>query len=132
MCIRDSNDWWIGRWWDIVMYLGFPIMFTVLMLSYFTDLLANVDDPWNPANPHGISIILLFWGVTASLFIGFNKLLISRPVFRNVPEGADVPIDMLPGGEDPYVLIAGEEPPETPLEKGQSRGGKKAIDAEIA
>ena len=114
------------------MYLGFPIMFTVLMLSYFTDLLANVDDPWNPANPHGISIILLFWGVTASLFIGFNKLLISRPVFRNVPEGADVPIDMLPGGQDPYVLIAGEEAPETPLEKGKSRGGKKAIDAEIA
>ena len=127
-----DNDWWIGRWWDIVMYLGFPIMFTVLMLSYFVDLLANVDDPWNPANPHGISIIFLFWGVTAALFIGFNKLLISRPVFRNVPEGADVPIDMLPGGDDPFVLIAGEEIPEIPYADGKTRGGKTAIDAEIA
>ena len=114
------------------MYLGFPIMFTVLMLSYFVDLLANVDDPWNPANPHGISIIFLFWGVTAALFIGFNKLLISRPVFRNVPEGADVPIDMLPGGDDPFVLIAGEEIPEIPYADGKTRGGKTAIDAEIA
>ena len=43
------------------MYLGFPIMFSVLMLSYFVDLLANVDDPWNPSNPNGITIILLFW-----------------------------------------------------------------------
>ena len=114
------------------MYLGFPIMFAVLMLSYFVDLLANVDDPWNPANPHGISIILLFWGVTASLFIGFNRLLISRPVFRNVPEGADVPIDMLPGGDDPFVLIAGEEPPEIPYANEKTRVGKKAMDAEIA
>ena len=55
-----DNDWWIGRWWDAIMYIGFPAMFSVLMLSYFGDLLANVHDPWNPTNPHGISIILLF------------------------------------------------------------------------
>ena len=114
------------------MYLGFPIMFSVLMLSYFVDLLANVEDPWNPANPNGISIILLFWGVTASLFIGFNKLLITRPVFRNVPEGADVPIDMLPGGDDPLVVIAGEDPPDYEFDTTPSRGPNAAIDAEIA
>jgi NSS family neurotransmitter:Na+ symporter len=107
-----DNDWWIGRWWDYIIYLGFPLMFSVLMLSYFADLLANVDDPWNPANPHGISIILLFWGVTASLFVGFNKVLISRPLFRNVPEGADVPIDTLPGGSDPHIFQVGDELPD--------------------
>ena len=107
-----DNDWWIGRWWDYIIYLGFPLMFSVLMLSYFADLLANVDDPWNPSNPHGISIILLFWGVTASLFVGFNKVLISRPVFRNVPEGAEVPIDMLPGGSDPHIFQVGDELPD--------------------
>ena len=94
------------------MYLGFPLMFTVLMMSYFVDLLANVDDPWNPTNPNGISIILLFWGVTASLFIGFNRLLVSRPLFRNVPEGAHVPIDMLPGGEAPHIFTVGDELPD--------------------
>ena len=107
-----DNDWWIGKWWDYIMYLGFPLMFTVLMMSYFVDLLANVDDPWNPTNPNGISIILLFWGVTASLFIGFNRLLVSRPLFRNVPEGAQVPIDMLPGGEDPHIFTVGDELPD--------------------
>ena len=29
-----DNDWWIGKWWDYIMYLGFPIMFSVLILSY--------------------------------------------------------------------------------------------------
>jgi len=32
-----DNDWWIGRWWDAIMYIGFPAMFAVLMLSYFGD-----------------------------------------------------------------------------------------------
>ena len=76
-----DNDWWIGRWWDAIMYIGFPAMFSVLMLSYFGDLLANVHDPWNPTNPHGISIILLFWGITAILFVSLNKyVLINRMI----------------------------------------------------
>ncbi|MBT4961440.1 MAG: sodium-dependent transporter [Euryarchaeota archaeon] len=132
-----DNDWWIGRWWDIVMYVGFPLMFSVLMLSYFGDLLANVHDPWNPSNPHGISIILLFWGITAGLFFGLNKYILinrivptngssvigsfftrnfelePRPLYRNVPAGADVPIHMLPGGDDPFVIEAGAALPDT-------------------
>jgi len=128
-----DNDWWIGRWWDIIMYLGFPLMFSVLMLSYFGDLLANVHDPWNPSNPHGISIILLFWGVTAALFMGFNKFLVSRPLYRNVPEGADVPIDMLPGGDDPLVVSRGEEIPEMMTGKqGGKRGDGSIYEAELA
>ena len=129
-----DNDWWIGRWWDYIMYLGFPIMFSVLMLSYFTDLLANVDDPWNPANPHGISIILLFWGITATLFIGFNKFLVSRPLYRNVPEGAQVPIDMLPGGSDSLVLEVGDNPNHNVDSKNQKNMKQidSIIDAEVA
>ena len=132
-----DNDWWIGRWWDAIMYIGFPAMFAVLMLSYFGDLLTNVHDPWNPTNPHGISIILLFWGVTAFIFVSLNKYVLvnrmvptsdspwplyvlsrdfelePRPVYRNVPEGAEAPIDMLPGGDDPFVVQAGDELPDS-------------------
>jgi hypothetical protein len=114
------------------MYLGFPIMFGVLMLSYFSDLILNVHDPWNPTNAHGISIILLFWGVTAGLFISMNKYILvnrvtsyngsiwprnwdlePRPLYRNVPTGAEVSIDTLPGGNDPFIVEAGENLPET-------------------
>ena len=141
-----DNDWWIGRWWDAIMYIGFPAMFAVLMLSYFGDLLANVHDPWNPTNPHGISIILLFWGVTAFIFVSLNKYVLvnrmvptsdspwplyvfsrdfelePRPVYRNVPEGADAPIDMLPGGDDPFVVQAGSELPDTFVDEyGETR-----------
>ena len=132
-----DNDWWIGKWWDYIMYLGFPLMFSVLILSYFADMLANVDNPWDPTNANGISIILLFWGITAGLFIGLNRFIIinrivptsgnpwplallsgnftlePRPLYRNVPEGAEVPIDTLPGGEDPFIVEVGEELPET-------------------
>jgi|TARA_B100001996_G_scaffold380755_1_gene368784 NSS family neurotransmitter:Na+ symporter len=127
-----DNDWWIGRWWDYIMYLGFPLMFGVLMLSYFSDLILNVHDPWNPTNAHGISIILLFWGVTAGLFISMNKYILvnrvtsyngslwpsnwdlePRPLYRNVPDGAEVSIDTLPGGSDPFIVEAGENLPET-------------------
>ena len=132
-----DNDWWIGKWWDYIMYLGFPLMFSVLILSYFADMLANVDNPWDPTNANGISIILLFWGVTAGLFIGLNRFIIinrivptsgnpwplallsgnftlePRPLYRNVPEGAEVPIDTLPGGEDPFIVEVGEDLPET-------------------
>ena len=103
-----DNDWWIGKWWDYIMYLGFPIMFTVLMGSYFIDVIFNVDNPWNPGNPKGISIVLLFWGFTAAVFILLNRWLVSRPLYRNVPEGADVPIDTLPGGEDDMILQVGD------------------------
>ena len=132
-----DNDWWIGKWWDYIMYLGFPLMFSVLILSYFVDMLANVDNPWDPTNANGISIILLFWGITAGLFIGLNRFIIinrivptsgnpwplallsgnftlePRPLYRNVPEGAEVPIDTLPGGEDPFIVEVGEDLPET-------------------
>jgi len=141
-----DNDWWIGRWWDAIMYIGFPAMFAVLMLTFFGDLLTNVHDPWNPTNPHGISIILLFWGVTAFIFVSLNKYVLvnrmvptsdspwplyvlsrdfelePRPVYRNVPEGAEAPIDMLPGGDDPFVVQAGDELPDSFVDEyGETR-----------
>ena len=153
-----DNDWWIGRWWDAIMYIGFPAMFAVLMLSYFGDLLFNVHDPWNPTNPHGISIILLFWGVTAITFISLNKYVLvnrmvpttdspwpfyvltrdfelePRPLFRNVPEGAEAPIDMLPGGDDPFVVQSGAELPDSFVdEHGETRSHSTAtVEAELA
>jgi len=106
-----DNDIWIGRWWDILMYLAFPVLFTVLIVSYFGDMIANTPDVWNPSNPNGITIILLFWGVVAGGFLLLNKKLIQRPLFRNVPEGAEVDISMLPGGEDELVVAVGNYPP---------------------
>jgi NSS family neurotransmitter:Na+ symporter len=106
-----DNDIWIGRWWDILMYLAFPFLFTILIVSYFGDMIANTPDVWNPSNPNGITIILLFWGVVAGGFILLNKKLIQRPLFRNVPEGAEVDISMLPGGDDELVVEVGNYPP---------------------
>ena len=127
-----DNDWWIGKWWDYIMYLGFPVMFGVLILSYFSDLILNVSNPWDPTNANGITIILLFWGITAGLFISMNKYILvnrvlsmngsiwppnwdlePRPLYRNVPDGAEVSIDTLPGGEDPFIVEVGETLPET-------------------
>ena len=127
-----DNDWWIGKWWDYIMYLGFPVMFGVLILSYFSDLILNVSNPWDPTNADGITIILLFWGITAGLFISMNKYILvnrvlsmngsiwppnwdlePRPLYRNVPDGAEVSIDTLPGGEDPFIVEVGETLPET-------------------
>ena len=105
-----DNDIWIGRWWDILMYLAFPVLFTVLIVSYFGDMIMNTENVWDPSNPNGITIILLFWGVVAGGFIAFNRNLVQRPLFRNVPEGAEVDISMLPGGSDQLVVEVGEYP----------------------
>jgi hypothetical protein len=78
------------------------------MLSYFGDMIANTEDVWNPANPKGLGIILMFWGVVAALFMFLNKYLIQRPIFRNIPDGADVDISTLPGGDDELVGARGE------------------------
>ena len=147
-----DNDWWIGRWWDYIMYLGFPLMFAVLMISYFVDLLVKVHDPWNPSNPHRISNILLFWGITASIFIVLNRYVLvnrvtsmngslwpqnwdlePRPLYRNVPEGADAPIDMLPGGDDPFVVQADEALPDTFVDEyGETQSHSMAtVEAEL-
>ena len=107
-----DNDMHVNRIWDILIYIAFPVLFIILMASYFCDMIANTDDVWNPANPHGLGIILMFWGVVGGLFIGLNKLLVSRPLYRNVPEGADCDISMLPGGEDPMIVVVGETVPE--------------------
>jgi NSS family neurotransmitter:Na+ symporter len=106
-----DNDMEVGRWWDLLMYLAFPILFSVLMISYFADMIANTPDVWDPANPKGLSIILLFWGVIAALFISFNKFLVQRPLYRNIPEGADVDISSLPGGDDDLVVARGDVAP---------------------
>ena len=103
-----DNDIVVGRWWDILLYIAFPILFTVLMVSYFGDMIANTDDVWNPGNPKGLGIILAFWGVVAISFIFLNKYLIQRPIFRNIPEGAEVDISTLPGGDDDLVFELGE------------------------
>ncbi|MED5487182.1 MAG: sodium-dependent transporter [Candidatus Thermoplasmatota archaeon] len=105
-----DNDVWIGRWWDFIMFIAFPVLFTVLIVSYFSDMIANTPDVWNPSNPKGITIILLFWGVVASIFIGFNHVLVARPLYRNVPEGAGAGADisMLPGGEDDLIGVVGD------------------------
>ena len=149
-----DNDWWIGKWWDYIMYLGFPIMFVVLMGTFFADMLATVEDPWNPTNPKGITIILIFWGITAFLFISMNRFMLvnrvvptgksgfpmcllsgeyvlePRPLFRNVPEGADVPIDTLPGGQDPFIVKVGDPLPELENQPFVVSGGS-VMDAEI-
>jgi len=128
-----DNDLWIGKWWDFIMYVCFPFLFLILMGSYFTDLHATAHDPWNPFNPHGIAIILFFWGVIGFGFMLINGLFIIRhPVYkgegrwwsgllnwgdwelvettltRNVPEGASASIDTLPGGSDSDVVNLGE------------------------
>ena len=105
-----DNDIWIGRWWDVIMYLVFPFLFIILMGSFFGDMIMNTPNVWDPTNYHGIGIILAFWGVVAFGFIMFNKYLIRRPIFRNVPEGADVDISMLPGGSDELICVVGEYP----------------------
>ena len=104
-----DNDLEVGRWWDICLYLAFPFLFSVLMLSYFGDMIANTEDVWNPTNPKGLGIILAFWGVVAAVFIALNKTLIQRPLYRNVPEGADADISQLPGGDDDLIGVLGEE-----------------------
>jgi NSS family neurotransmitter:Na+ symporter len=107
-----DNDMHVNRIWDILIYIAFPVLFIILMGSYFGDMIANTDDVWNPSNPHGLGIILMFWGVVGGLFIALNKLLVSRPLYRNVPEGADCDISMLPGGDDPMVILVGETAPD--------------------
>ena len=104
-----DNDLEVGRWWDLCLYLAFPILFSVLMLSYFGDMIANTEDVWNPANPKGLGIILAFWSVVAIVFISLNKWLIARPLYRNVPEGAEADISLLPGGDDPLVTVLGAD-----------------------
>jgi len=105
-----DNDLWIGRWWDFLMFIAFPVLFTVLIVSYFSDMIANTPDVWDPSNPKGLTIILLFWGVVGGLFVGFNHLLVSRPLYRNVPEGAGAGADisMLPGGDDDLIGVVGD------------------------
>ena len=104
-----DNDIHVGKWWDMSLYIFFPIGFTILIVSYFADMIRNTPDVWSLSNPYGLTIILVFWGVVASIFIGFNKLLTSLPLYRNVPEGADCDITMLPGGDDDLVSLASEK-----------------------
>ena len=72
-------------------------------------MIANTEDVWDPTNPKGLGIILAFWGIVATVFIVLNKTLIQRPLYRNVPEGADADISQLPGGDDALITVLGEE-----------------------
>ncbi|MBT3771979.1 MAG: sodium-dependent transporter [Euryarchaeota archaeon] len=109
-----DNDLWVGKWWDYLIYLAFPILFLVLFFSYFGDLIFSYD-PWitafNPVDPHGAGIIFTFWGVVAISFMLFNKKLANRPLFRNVPDDAECDISTLPGGDDELVVQIGDVVP---------------------
>ena len=43
------------------------------------------------------------------MFFFFNKTLTSYPLYRNVPEGADVDISTLPGGDDENIFLVGDD-----------------------
>jgi hypothetical protein len=101
------------------------------MFSYFTDMIANTENVWDPSNPHGLSIILLFWGVVAALFIFFNKYLIRRPLYRNIPRDADVDISSLPGGDDELVVALGEIAPGFEHLSKKSHPAQVTLDAEL-
>ena len=65
------------------------------------------------------------------MFIFLNKYLIQRPIYRNIPDGAEVDISTLPGGDDELIGAVGEVipgfehlTPETSVEA--------AIEAELA
>ena len=45
--------------------------------------------------------------------VKLNYELEPRPLYRNVPEGAEAPIDKLPGGQDPYIVQIGSPIPHT-------------------
>ena len=134
-----DNDIWVPRAWDFIMYFAFPILFIVLIVSYFGDLITGYD-PWyaafDPFDPHGAGIILAFWGFIGVSFVFLNDYVLTRrpvylgegpwwrnlhrrsewemresPLFRNVPEGAEASIDGLPGGDDPLIVEVGEVPP---------------------
>ena len=63
-----------------------------------------------------------------------NFTLEPRPLYRNVPEGAEVPIDTLPGGDDPFIVQVGEKLPETFLDdSGETRTHSgSGLEAELA
>ncbi|MDE0954306.1 MAG: hypothetical protein OR994_06495, partial [Candidatus Poseidoniales archaeon] len=51
-----------------------------------------------------------------------NWELEPRPLYRNVPKGAEVSIETLPGGADPFIVKAGANVPETFVnEYGETR-----------
>ena len=63
-----------------------------------------------------------------------NFTLEPRPLYRNVPEGAEVPIDTLPGGDDPFIVEVGEALPESFVDDyGETRPHTgSSIEAELA
>jgi hypothetical protein len=68
---------------------------------------------WKPSGYMQIIYIpyaLVYWLIT---FVSGNYELEPRPLYRNVPEGADAPIDKLPGGTDPYIVQIGSPLPPT-------------------
>jgi len=130
-----DNDIEVGKWWDVLIYVAFPLLFVVLLVSYFGDLISSFD-PWysafDPLDPHGAGIILMFWGVVGIGFMIFNKKLADRPVFRNVPEGAVCDISTLPGGDDELVVEVGQIAPGWEHLSGEEKIVEAILDAEIA
>ena len=63
-----------------------------------------------------------------------NWELEPRPLYRNVPEGAEVSIDTLPGGEDPFIVQAGDMLPTTFVDDyGNTQTySSNSIEAELA
>ena len=59
-------------------------------------------------------------------------MLAARPVFRNVPEGAECDISRLPGGEDELVVEVGEIAPGWEHLAGEEAVVEAIMDAELA
>ena len=109
-----DNDIEVGRWWDVLIYVAFPVLFFILMASYFSDMIANTPNVWDPKQSKGLSIILLFWGVVAALFIALNEETHRTATLPKLCPGADADISQLPGGSDKLIgqvggVIAGFE-----------------------
>lgn len=71
------NDINIGRWWDFVITILFPLQFGALMVWY---LWQSLQSPqwWNPLMPIGCATLILQWSVAMLVLFKLNKWLVSK------------------------------------------------------
>ncbi|MEW6070224.1 MAG: sodium-dependent transporter [Candidatus Thermoplasmatota archaeon] len=71
------NDIYIGRWWDFVIVVLFPLQFGALMFWY---LWQSLQSPqwWNPLVPIGFATLILQWCIVMLILLKLNKWLVSK------------------------------------------------------
>ena len=83
------NDLYIGRWWEYVIIILFPVQFFTLIAWYFYQTSTGNPETWWVSGPGGIALLLFQWVLALIILMALNDKIAKAITAKGEMEKSD-------------------------------------------